>query len=73
MSSFAVLLGIFALLLLIRTLYSRSHSRARLPPGPPRKPLIGNLLDMPKENASDGFIQLGKVSKQVRGLYFETS
>lgn len=56
------LLSSLALLLYYR--HSRATKRYRLPPGPPGLPLIGNLLDMPKEQPCVKYLEW---AQQYRG------
>jgi hypothetical protein len=53
--SFAVLA-----LYLLRKVFQRSRPLAPLPPGPKGLPLIGNALDMPKEQEWFTFTEWGK-------------
>ncbi|KAK6814883.1 hypothetical protein RU639_009687 [Aspergillus parasiticus] len=43
----------FVGLYLVRSLFSKKHSLGHLPPGPPRKPIIGNLTDLPSHDVRD--------------------
>ncbi|KAB8261239.1 cytochrome P450 [Aspergillus pseudonomiae] len=40
-------------LYLVRSLLSKKQSLGTLPPGPPRKPIIGNLTDLPSHDVRD--------------------
>lgn len=40
-------------LYLVGSHLSKKHSLGHLPPGPPRKPIIGNLTDLPSHDVCD--------------------
>lgn len=61
---------IVASLLIVHKLVSRQKQVAPFPPGPPRWPLLGNVLDMPTQYEWHKFAEWGQKYGQLRGVLY---